>query len=143
MLCRLDSTRYRAVRFDMTETVIQVENVAKRYVLGTGGNQPRYGMIRESLMKGLLTPWHWLRRRSRGTAATAPTEAEFWALHDVSFTVQRGEVVGIIGRNGAGKIDAAQNSEPDYRTHFRTAKWKSEGRVASLAGSRHGLSSTS
>ncbi len=28
---------------------------------------------------------------------------EFWALHDVNFEVKRGEVVGIIGRNGAGK----------------------------------------
>ena len=28
---------------------------------------------------------------------------EFWALRDVSFTVEKGDVVGIIGRNGAGK----------------------------------------
>ncbi|MBQ9886465.1 MAG: polysaccharide pyruvyl transferase family protein [Lachnospiraceae bacterium] len=28
---------------------------------------------------------------------------EFWALHDVNFEVNKGEVVGIIGRNGAGK----------------------------------------
>ena len=28
---------------------------------------------------------------------------EFWALRDVSFHVEKGEVMGIIGRNGAGK----------------------------------------
>ena len=28
---------------------------------------------------------------------------EFWALQDVSFTVEKGDVLGIIGRNGAGK----------------------------------------
>ncbi len=28
---------------------------------------------------------------------------EFWALKDVSFSVRPGEVLGIIGRNGAGE----------------------------------------
>ena len=28
---------------------------------------------------------------------------DFWALTDVSFTVNKGEVMGIIGHNGAGK----------------------------------------
>jgi lipopolysaccharide transport system ATP-binding protein len=27
----------------------------------------------------------------------------FWALHDVSFILQRGDTLGVIGRNGAGK----------------------------------------
>lgn len=29
--------------------------------------------------------------------------ADFWALHDVSFTLNHGETLGVIGRNGAGK----------------------------------------
>jgi len=32
-----------------------------------------------------------------------PRHREAWALRDISFTVQRGEVVGVIGRNGSGK----------------------------------------
>jgi ABC-2 type transport system ATP-binding protein len=35
------------------------------------------------------------RRRTRS--------GEFWALQHVSFTVQRGEAIGVVGRNGQGK----------------------------------------
>lgn len=82
--------------------VIEVENLAKRYHLG----------------------------RAVGTRRGTAKETEFWALRDVSFTVQRGEVVGIVGRNGAGKSTLlkilSRITEPT------SGRARLRGRVASL-----------
>jgi lipopolysaccharide transport system ATP-binding protein len=47
----------------------------------------------------------WLERRRGGANAVARDRPDdyLWALRDVSFEVQPGEVVGLIGRNGVGK----------------------------------------
>ena len=41
--------------------------------------------------------------REQITDNRASSKEDFWALRNVSFEVRRGEVVGIIGRNGGGK----------------------------------------
>jgi lipopolysaccharide transport system ATP-binding protein len=70
--------------------IIEVQGLSKRYRLGAIGATS----LRDEASA-------WFRRLTTGGGK--PDRKEFWALRDVSFSVQRGEVIGIIGRNGAGK----------------------------------------
>ncbi|HEU0302951.1 MAG TPA: ABC transporter ATP-binding protein [Gaiellaceae bacterium] len=76
----------------MVAAPIQVEGLGKRYRIGQ--LQSGYGTLRESLS-------HAARRLVR--KEHKPPQEEIWALKDVTFSVEQGDVLGVIGRNGAGK----------------------------------------
>jgi ABC-type polysaccharide/polyol phosphate transport system ATPase subunit len=73
-----------------SDVAIRFENVSKCYV-----RHPR--TIRDTL--SLVACRLGLGKGSTDQA----TDAEFWAVRDATFQVERGETVGIIGENGAGK----------------------------------------
>ena len=70
---------------------IRVSNVSKRYCRS----------LKKSLWYGLRDIGNELS--GRGQESDQLRAAEFWALDDVSFHVEAGESVGLIGHNGAGK----------------------------------------
>jgi lipopolysaccharide transport system ATP-binding protein len=84
-------------------TVIKVEHVSKQYRLGLVGT----GTLRDDLQGW----WHRARGKEDPTLklgdendrATVGDSSYVWALRDINFEVQQGEVLGIIGKNGAGK----------------------------------------
>lgn len=68
----------------MSDTVIDVRNLSKMFRIS---REPTH-TVKEAAIR-------FLKRQL--------SYDEFWALRDVSFSIKKGESVGIIGRNGSGK----------------------------------------
>ncbi len=112
----------------MSNSVISVENLSKSY---------RLGQINTGTFSRDLEAW-WARLRGQPNPHLRIGETdhgnrdgeELWALRDVSFTVEQGEVLGIIGRNGAGKSTLLKILS--RVTAPTSGRIRVKGRVASL-----------
>ena len=100
----------------MVKSVI-VENISKKYTISRFQKDTQF---REAIL-------NFVKRKFLNDKENME---EIWAVKDVSFSVEKGETIGIIGNNGAGKSTILKIlSKITYPT---TGNMKINGRVASL-----------
>lgn len=81
---------------DLMSPLIQVESISKCYRI--------FQNPKDRFKQALLDRFH----KVFGKTITEPFYREHWALRDISFELQSGEAIGILGRNGAGKSTLLQ-----------------------------------
>jgi len=111
----------------MSQPMIIVENLSKKYIIRH--QVGKYVSARDILENALRHPAHVASqlffRRSKQSL-----REEFWSLRDINFSVNEGEVLGIIGKNGAGKSTLLKIlTRVTYPTNGRAML---RGRIASL-----------
>lgn len=116
----------------MTQQVICAERLSKRYQIGE--LKPDYRTLRDTLAAVAISPFR--RLRSFGRPSFASRDA-VWALRDVTFSVRRGDVLGIIGGNGSGKSTLLRVLAGI--TAPTSGRARIVGRVATLLGEETGF----
>jgi len=86
----------------MPNPIIKINNLSKCYRIGA--QEERDKIFREAVMDWICAPIkNFIELRNLTKFKDNDAENVIWALKDISFEIDEGEVLGIIGKNGSGK----------------------------------------
>ncbi len=109
------------------QPIISVKGISKRYTINH--HRGSYIALRDVIASIAKKPLSYVRQKAKAMIGV-DTKEEFWALKNINFTVNRGDVLGVIGKNGAGKstlLKILTQITPPSSGEIRM-----EGKVASL-----------
>jgi lipopolysaccharide transport system ATP-binding protein len=114
----------------MSKVVIEIEGLGKQYRLGQVGTT--------TIADDLKRFWYNLRGKEdpflkvgEENDRTQKSNSDYvWALKDINFSVNQGDVLGIVGKNGAGKSTLLKILS--RTTSPSVGEYRIKGRVASL-----------
>lgn len=86
----------------MRNVAIKVNDLGKAYRIGL--KEKKHETLAAAIKASLVSPFKNFRKLSSHKKFDDNNAADiFWANRNINFTVNKGEVLGIIGKNGAGK----------------------------------------
>ncbi|RFZ95591.1 ATP-binding cassette domain-containing protein [Mucilaginibacter conchicola] len=114
----------------MSSKAIQIQNLSKAYQLGEFSSGTISRDLQRYLARILGKEDPLLKIGETNDRSTKGKSDIVWSLKDISFEVEQGDAVGIIGRNGAGKSTLLKILS--RVTSPTTGSIKVKGRIASL-----------
>ncbi len=112
------------------DIILQSDNISKQYRLGNVGTGTLSHDLNRWWHKIIGKPDPYATIGSVNNRSASATEDYVWAIKNINFKIKRGEVLGIIGKNGAGKSTILKILS--RVTAPTIGEIKTKGRIASL-----------